>query len=111
MFAKPYWVNVESWSEVTECSCACDTDIAWRSQNLGHLDPGMGSNGDICYVWSVGMYYIVGVKINMREPPHGAQRLLMQFSCVCFRMCGRQKPNIPNWSSMGDEAITLGDIG
>ena len=48
---------------------------------------------------------------NTRETVHGMQRSWTHFVCVCFPMCGRQKLEYPNWSSMNDDAITRGGIG
>ena len=47
----------------------------------------------------------------MCEMLQGAQRSWAHFVCVCFCMCGRQKPEYPNWSSMADGTITQGGIG
>ena len=49
--------------------------------------------------------------INMHETPHGTWRLWTHFVCVCFCVCGWQKPEHPNWSSVADDAITRGSIG
>ena len=93
------------------------TDIDWRSQNLRHLYPGMGlqlgylgfcldqNNRDSSGVY-VRMYYCLSIKINTPEMPHGVGRLWMHFVCVCSCVCGRQRPNTPNWSSMTGDAIT-----
>ena len=65
--------------------CECIADIDWRSQNLRHLYPGMGlqlgvfgfSTSKITVIRQVHMYCSLSVKINTRETPHGALRLLM----------------------------------
>ena len=47
-----------------------------------------GSSG--AYVTCI--YCSLSVKINMPKTPHGAQRSWTHLYCVCFCVCGRQKP-------------------
>ena len=42
---------------------------------------------------------------------HGAQRSRTHLYCICFCLCGRQKPEEPQFKPMADDAITQGDIG
>ena len=95
------------------------TDIDQRSQNMGHIYPGMGLqlgysicfsrdqyNHDPCiYTCSLSM------TIKMPETPHGGAQIMVAFACVCFRVCGRQKPEHPNWSSVADDVIRWMGIG
>ena len=41
------------------------------------------------------MYCGLSVKIDMCEMPNSAQRSRTHFVCVCFHMCGQQKPKHP----------------
>ena len=62
-------------------------------------------------IHQVRMYCGLSVKINMHETPHGMQRLWTHFVCVCFYVCGEQKPEYPpNLSPMADDAINWGSI-
>ena len=64
-------------------------------------------------VWCVCQTYCgLSVKINTCEMPLGAQKSWTHIVCLCFHVYGQQKNlNTPNWSSMADNAITLGNIG
>ena len=42
--------------------------------------------------------------------PHSAQRLWTHLYCVCFYVCGQQKPEDPQFP-IADDAITQGGIG
>ena len=57
------------------------------------------------------MYGSLSVTVNMHEALHSARRSWTHFVCVCVHVCGRQKPNYPNWSSTADDAITRGGTG
>ena len=92
------------------------TDIDQISQNLRHFDSRMGSNwghsgfsrnqnnrgSSRAYITCI--YCGLSVKMNTRKTLHGAWRSWMHLLCVCFCVCGRQKPEYP------DDAITLGGI-
>ena len=76
------------------------TDIDWRSQNLRHLYPGMGlqlgysgfsCNQNNCDL--AGAYVLQ----SEHESKHAWNvawqvKIVGAVVCVCFRMCGRQKP-------------------
>ena len=49
----------------------------------------------ITVICKVCMYCGLSVKIKTRKTPHGVQRSLTHFICVCFHVCGRQKPEYP----------------
>ena len=55
----------------------------------------------ITVIRQVRMYCGLSVEINMREMPHGVRRLGMHFVCVCFRVCGWQKPEYPQFEPHG----------
>ena len=52
------------------------------------------------------IYRGLGVKMNKHKTPHGARRSRAHLLCVCFCVCGRQKPEYPNLSPKADDAIT-----
>ena len=51
----------------------------------------------ITVIRQVCMYCGLSVKINMSETPHGTWRSWTHFVCICFCVCGRQKPEYPQF--------------
>ena len=52
----------------------------------------------------------LNVKIFTRKTLHGTPRLWTHLLCICFCVCGQQKPEHPNVSPLADNALTLGGI-
>ena len=75
----------------------------WGSSGFSRNQNNRGSSG--AYVTC--MYCGLSVKTNTRKTPYGARRSWTHLFCICFCMCGRQKPLSP----MAHDAITRGDIG
>ena len=66
-----------------------------------------GSSG--AYVTCI--YCMRRSKRNTPKMLHGAQRSWARIFCVCYCMCGRQKPEDPSLSPIADDAITRGGLG
>ena len=49
----------------------------------------------ITVIRQIHMYCGLSVKIGTRETLCSAQRSWTHFVCICFRMCGQQKPEYP----------------
>ena len=62
----------------------------------------------IAIVCQVRIYCSLSVKINMREMPHCAWRSWKYFVCVCFHVCGRQKPKYPQFEPHGWQGHYIG---
>ena len=81
--------------------------LAWGS-NWGYpVSPNQnncGSSG--AYVTCI--YYGLSAEIHTRWNVAWCMKSWMHLFCVCFCVCGWQKPEYPNLSTMADEAITQG---
>ena len=62
-------------------------------------------------ICQVRMYCGMSVEINMLEKLHGAQRPWTHLFVFVSACVVSKNLNIPHWSSMADDAITLGGIG
>ena len=89
--------------------CVSTIDIHRRYQNLCPFYPGMGlklgvfgfshnhNNRSLLGTYVTCIYCNLSVKINMSKTLYGVQRLWTHLFCICFCVCGRQKPEDPQF--------------
>ena len=102
--------------------CLTHRYIQGRSQNPQHFYPDTDlklgvfgfsrnqNNRGLSGAYVTCIYCDLSVKINMRKTPHGTQGSWTHLLCICFCVCGRQKPEDPTLSPMADDTITWGSI-
>ena len=66
----------------------------------------LGSSG----AYATCIYCCLSVKITYVKKPHSMWRSWTHLVCICFCVCGWQKPEDPKLSPMADDAITQGGI-
>ena len=71
--------------------------LNWRSLGFSHNQNDRGSSG----VYIICIYCGLSMKINTRKMPHSMQRSWTHLYCVCFCVCGRQKPEDPQFEPHG----------
>ena len=123
-WTKGHWPLDDLWLHIWwGHMCDSTIDIHLRSQNLHHLDSGMGlklGSSDFSrnqnYRGSSGahvtcIYCGLSVKINTCK----CRTAFKDRGNICiayvFGVCGRQNPKTPHLSPMADDAITRGGIG
>ena len=78
--------------------------LSWHGTQIGVSSGSRNHNyHSSCGVYVTCIYCGLSMKINTRKTPHGWGTHLL---CICFRLCGRQKPEDPQSEPMADDAIT-----